>query len=40
MTLLDTNVLIYGFDRSLPLHPWAWGIIRSSVLGDAPPSIR
>ena len=34
MILLDTNVLIYGFDRSSPLHPWAWGIIRSSVLGD------
>ena len=34
MTLLDTNVLIYGFDRSSPLHPWAWGIIRSSVLRD------
>lgn len=34
MTLLDTKVLIYGFDRSSPLHPWAWGIIRSAVLGD------
>jgi len=33
MTLLDTNVLIYGFDRRSPLHPWAWGILRSSVLG-------
>ena len=34
MTLLDTNVLIYGFNPSSPLHSWAWGIIRSSVLGD------
>ena len=34
MTLLDTNVLIYGFDRSSPFHPWAWDIIRSSVAGD------
>jgi len=34
MTLLDTNVLIYGFDRSSPLHPWAWGIIRGAVVGD------
>lgn len=33
MTLLDTNVLIYGFNPDSPLHPWAWGIIRSSVLG-------
>jgi predicted nucleic acid-binding protein len=34
MTLLDTNVLIYGFDPSSPHHAWARGIIRSSVLGD------
>lgn len=34
MTLLDTNVLIYGFDRRSPHHSWAWGIIRSSVLSD------
>ena len=34
MTLLDTNVLIYGFDRSSPFHPWAWDIIRSSATGD------
>ena len=34
MTLLDTNVLIYGFDLSSPHHSWARGIIRSSILGD------
>ena len=34
MRLLDTNVLIYGFDRSSPFHAWAWDIIRSSVMGD------
>jgi len=34
MTLLDTNVLIDGFDRNSPRHPWAWGIIRSAVLGE------
>jgi predicted nucleic acid-binding protein len=34
MTLLDTNVLIYGFNPSSPLHPWAWGAIRSALLGD------
>lgn len=34
MTLLDTNVLIYGFDPSSPYYAWAQGIIRSSVLGD------
>jgi len=34
MTLLDTNVLIYGFDPSSPHHAWARAIIRSSVLGD------
>ncbi|MCC5839269.1 MAG: type II toxin-antitoxin system VapC family toxin [Opitutales bacterium] len=34
MILLDTNVLIYGFDPDSPLHSWARGIIRSSLLGD------
>lgn len=34
MTLLDTNVLICGFDPSSPHHSWARGIIRGSVLGD------
>lgn len=34
MTLLDTNILIYGFNPSSPLHPWAWGIIRSTVQGE------
>jgi predicted nucleic acid-binding protein len=34
MTLLDTNVLIYGFDPSSPHHSWARQIIRSSLLGD------
>lgn len=34
MTLLDTNVLIYGFDPDSPHYAWARGIIRSSILGD------
>lgn len=34
MILLDTNVLIYGFDPSSPFHPWAWGVIRSSLLNE------
>lgn len=34
MTLLDTNVLIYGFDRNSAHHSWARGIIRSALLGD------
>ncbi len=34
MTLLDTNVLIYGFDPSSPHHSWARQIIRSSLLGN------
>lgn len=34
MILLDTNVLIYGFDPRAPLHPWAAGIIRSAILGE------
>lgn len=34
MTLLDTNVLIYGFDPASPLHTWARGIIRSALLGS------
>lgn len=34
MILLDTNVLIYGFDPSSPLHSWARSIIRSSLLGE------
>jgi predicted nucleic acid-binding protein len=34
MTLLDTNVLICGFDPSSPHHSWAWGILRSLVRGD------
>ena len=34
MILLDTNVLIYGFDPSSPMHPWAAGVIRSALLGE------
>jgi predicted nucleic acid-binding protein len=34
MTLLDTNVLIYGFDPASPLHAWAREIIRNALLGD------
>jgi predicted nucleic acid-binding protein len=34
MILLDTNVLIYGFDPRSPMHSWALEIIRSSLLGD------
>ena len=34
MILLDTNVLIYGFDARSPMHVWARKIIRSSLLGD------
>lgn len=34
MILLDTNVLIYGFDPRSPMHTWALGIIRSSLLSD------
>jgi predicted nucleic acid-binding protein len=34
MTLLDTNVLIYGFDRRSLHHSWAWASIRRLVLGD------
>jgi len=34
MILLDTNVLIYGFDPESPHHSWARKIIRSSLLGD------
>ena len=34
MILLDTNVLIYGFDATSPHHPWAREIIRDSLLGD------
>lgn len=34
MTLLDTNVLIFGFDPGSPHHSWARSIIRSSVLGN------
>jgi predicted nucleic acid-binding protein len=34
MILLDTNVLIYGFDPSSPFHSWARSIIRSSLLGE------
>jgi predicted nucleic acid-binding protein len=34
MILLDTNVLIYGFNPGAPLHHWAREIIRSSVLGE------
>lgn len=34
MILLDTNVLIYGFDPRSTLYSWALGIIRSSLLGD------
>jgi len=34
MILLDTNILIYGFDSKSPLHAWAWGIIHCSVLGS------
>ncbi len=33
MTLLDTNVLIYGFDKTSPLHTWARGMIRNALLG-------
>ena len=33
MILLDTNVLIYGFDPRSPMQTWALGIIRSSLLG-------
>ena len=34
MILLDTNVLIYGFDPSSPMHPWAAGMIRGALLGE------
>lgn len=34
MTLLDTNVLIDGFNSKSPLHTWAWGLIHRSVLGS------
>jgi predicted nucleic acid-binding protein len=34
MILLDTNVLIYGFDPHSPMHAWARKIIRNSLLGD------
>ncbi|QTN33974.1 type II toxin-antitoxin system VapC family toxin [Akkermansiaceae bacterium] len=34
MILLDTNVLIDGFDHSAPLNGWASGLIRSGLLGD------
>lgn len=34
MILLDTNVLIYGFEASSPFHSWARGVIRSSLLGN------
>ena len=34
MTLLDTNVLIYGFNSKSPLHGWAWGVIHRSVIGS------
>lgn len=32
MTLLDTNVLICGFDPGSSMHPWAADVIRSSLL--------
>jgi predicted nucleic acid-binding protein len=32
--LLDTNVLIDGFDHGSPHHRWAAGIIRQALLGD------
>ena len=34
MILLDTNVLIYGFDPVSPFHLWAAGIIRQNLLGE------
>ena len=34
MILLDTNVLIYGFDSSSPFYSWARGIVRSALLGE------
>jgi predicted nucleic acid-binding protein len=34
MKLLDTNVLIYGFDPASAHYPWAKRIIRSALLGD------
>lgn len=33
MILLDTNVLIYGFNPLSPMHSWALEIIRNSLLG-------
>lgn len=32
MILLDTNVLIYGFDPNSAHHPWARGVIRSALI--------
>ena len=34
MILLDTNVLIYGFDPGSPKQTWALGVIRDALLGD------
>ncbi len=34
MILLDTNVLIYAFDSTSPMHSWARGILRHAVLGE------
>lgn len=34
MILLDTNVLIDGFDSSARLHPWASDLIRTGLLGE------
>jgi predicted nucleic acid-binding protein len=32
--LLDTNILIYSFDPSSPLHPWAFRVLRKALLGE------
>jgi predicted nucleic acid-binding protein len=32
--LIDTNVLIYGFDPSSPFHSWALSVIRKALLMD------
>lgn len=34
MTLLDTNVLIYGFDSNSSFHSWAQSALREALLGS------
>lgn len=34
MILLDTNVLIDGFDPNARLHTWASGLIRDGLIGE------